>query len=90
MSEITSETLQQWAKTDQMDWLKSVLAVASQSIEARWSSGAYTGKSHDETLQLNAKALGATAQIRHIIQFIDDIKDGDIDTSLTVGIGLSS
>lgn len=89
MNEVTSEELQQWAKTRQMDWLKSVLGVASQSIEARWASGAYTGKSSEETIQLNAKALGATLQIRHVIRFIDTIKEGDIDTNLTVGIGLS-
>jgi len=89
MNEVTSEELQQWANSRQMDWMIEVLAVASQSIEARWASGAYTGKSSEETIQLNAKALGSTLQLRHIIDFINEIKDGDINTDLPVGVGLT-
>jgi len=83
--DISSEELQTWAKSRSMDWVISVLNVSQRSIEARWSTGAYTGGTFDETAQLNAKALGASAQIRNILNFIDQIKHGDVETKVNIG-----
>jgi len=43
-----------------------------------WLNGEFTGKTSDETIQKNSKALGSVAAIEAILVWIEDAKSGDL------------
>lgn len=46
-----------------------------------WKDGSYTGKSSDETLQLNSKYIGSVEQSEIILEYVDYIRSSDDESS---------
>jgi len=45
------------------------------TLKDRWSAGAFTGASFDETAQLNSKALGLVEALENILDYITNIEE---------------
>lgn len=43
-----------------------------------WLNGEFTGKSADETIQKNSKALGSVSAIEAVLSWIEDAKAGEL------------
>ena len=43
-----------------------------------WANGEFTGNTGDETVQKNSKALGGVIAIESILNWIDDVKIGEL------------
>lgn len=75
---IPKEEIEAWCKHPMTRCLEFTLMGDAAGYFDSWSNGNFTGKSADETSQLNAKALGSVDAIESLLVWIEDAPRGDL------------
>lgn len=70
---MTPQEIQSWKQHPVTDEFVSILEERRRDLQDSWSAGQFTGKSTDETAQMNAKAIGQVQMLEDILQSIEDM-----------------
>lgn len=70
---MTPQEIQSWKQHPVTEAFIAALDERKRTLQDSWSAGQFTGKSTDETAQMNAKAIGQVQMLDDILQSIEDM-----------------
>lgn len=76
MSDLTKEEFSEWLDHPVTKQYQQILLSLRKDLLEQWAAGNFTGSSAEETVQLNAKALGRIHQLEELMELeYDDIRE---------------
>ena len=72
---MTKQEIENWKQHPGTKELVKALVERKQDLQNAWSAGQFTGRTADETAQMNASAIGKVQQLEGILESIEEIGD---------------